>query len=195
MMLINNQTHKLTEHKSSIIVSAWMYTYRSIIFVRNNFPCDKTRILLRVPTVCPGFGVSAQLSFRARQTRATLITHSSRSFIRLDEHGFPVHGRQFQDSNFAMVRAQCVGNTLGTHDVGSTTTIISRGGTRRSSQDFVARVLPFPTIRFFLDTPPITPITLISIYVYIYIYIRWMAVDLIATLITVLGSTNSFNRD
>lgn len=38
------------------------------------------------------FGVSARLSFRAQQTRGSLITHSSRSFIRLDEHGFPVHG-------------------------------------------------------------------------------------------------------
>lgn len=119
------------------------------------------------------FGVSAQLSFRAQQTRGSLITHSSRSFIRLDEHGFPVH----EGNSRTVISQGCppcehVGTTSNRTRFCDNNIEAELEGTA----DFVARVPPFPTIRFFSDAR--RPIIL-------RLYNR-VSVDLIATLVTVL---------
>lgn len=174
---------RLKAERSSfwLIDSLDIYIYRSSL--DNNF--QNSRPPSRFHCL-PGFGVSAFIP----QTRPTLITHSSRSFIRLDEHGFPVHGRQFQDSNFAVVRGQCVGNTFG-DPPRRIDNNIERGGTRK---EFARLGCSSSAIS---DDPllPCHATHYSYIYLCVYIYIDWVAVDLIGTLITVLGSTNSFNRD
>lgn len=144
-----------------------MYTSpASILFVRSfpQFPRENSWILLRV-CLWPGFGVSAgKLSFRARQ--ATLITHththSSRSFIRLDEHGFPPRGGN----------SRTVISRLGARwgpVTSNRQTIISRGGTRRRSS---AETSLLEFCHFRRSASSLTRHSaLISIHVHVYICI------------------------
>lgn len=88
-----NQSRRVAIPIISVSISSWdAAPVRWPIICRSNFRGETCIPARSRSGVCPS---EFRLRFHSgQQTQASLITHSSRSFIRLDEHGFPTGTRR-----------------------------------------------------------------------------------------------------